>query len=885
MLLSSIFAWVLPCVVASLSIISESQRTEALFNPIAIGDSNPRFTWQLDSSINDVTQVAYQVQVRDNASKKPKILWDSGKVISKNPAALYGGTALESRVQASWQVRIWGKDGSVSAWSEPATFEMGLLDPQDWIGNWISNPTFQMGKTSLPVFAKQVEVSCDVSHARLYLVGLGVHSATVNGQAVSQGVLAPGYTNLDRTIFYSTYDITTTLAKGLNLLGVELGRGFYDAEAALGGRFMKFTTPPQPLELLAQLEYTCEDGSVVKTGSDSGWLSYMDGPLLESSWYGGEEYDARLQIPGWPTAIHNTSSWQSVSRASPPTGVLIPQPYADLEIVENIPSVSVTQVNGSGWTIDFGVNFAGWFELQINEPAGTRVVMWPSEILNKAGWADQSTTGSPIYDAFTSNGTSHSYSPKFMYHGMRYLSVNTTQPPTTSTAMGHPIRQSVQKMGEVDTGNELFNGIHKIIDRSIQSNLYSTLTDCPHREKLGWLEQDHLMISPVMWSYDVQAVLEVPVRDIVDAQQNASSFGGVPAHPGFIPDIAPEFTVFPYPFRDDPNWGGAIVLLPLEHYKEYGDSRILSSHYSSMKSYLSYLDSLTTNYTLNYGLGDWEGLDGCTGTLIPATFGYQQAAQGMAQVANYLALPDDAKFYDELKDQITMALHSATYNASNAVYGCGSQGALSLALDMGAPPTQQIFTDVLENLVDSIKNNEYHWSVGEIALPSLFRVLHDNGYDELLYTLMNQTSKPSYGYEVLNGATSLWEAWDGTSSSGSSMNHFMFGYGDVWLRQLSGLQQVNSSIAWESINYSPVLAGDLTAASASHITPRGVASASWTFESGVFRYDITVPAGATGYVFLPVHDIENGHGLRSTPIDGSRAPLVVSSGNHSFTVF
>ncbi|KAJ5745103.1 Alpha-L-rhamnosidase [Penicillium odoratum] len=234
----------------------------------------------------------------------------------------------------------------------------------------------------------------------------------------------------------------------------------------------------------------------------------------------------------------------------------------------------------------------------------------------------------------------------------------------------------------------------------------------------------------------------------------------------------------------------------------------------------------------------------------------------MAQDAHYLSHSDDARFFEDLANRITTALHTATFNASDAVYGCGSQGLLALALDMDAPPTEEIFAQVPDNFVESIKNNTNHWTVGEIALPAFFRVLHSNGYDELLYSLMNQTTEPSYGYEVVSGATSPWKAWDGTSTSGSSTNHLMFGYGDVQLSQLSGMQQVNSSVAWESINYYPTLVGNLTAASASHLTPRERASAAWK------------------YVFLPAK--ENGTVIK--PFDGLYSPVFVGSGNHSFTV-
>lgn len=472
--------------------------------------------------------------------------------------------------------------------------------------------------------------------ARLYLIGLGLHSATVNGEPVSNAVLAPGYTAYSETLLYSTYDVGDLLKAGINTLGVELGKGIYDPEPSLGGRYMKFTGSPRQLMLKAQLEYTCLDSETrVIIPSNTTWLSNLDGPLLESCWWGGEEYDARQQIPGWPTTISDLSAWQAVSVTTPPPATsLIGQPYTDLEVVEQIPCVSVSQ-NAEGWTFDFGINFAGWFALNIDVPAGTRVVMWPAELLDSNGWAAQTTTGSPIFDAYTSNGTPGTYTPKFMYHGFRYLSVqNLTSVPTTRSIMGLSIRQSVEAIGNVSTSNSLLNNIHEIIDRSIQSNIYSMFTDCPHREKLGWLEQDHLVIDPVLWSYDMEAATRMVIKNVVDSQSTSRSMGNQAAHSGFIPEIAPEYVAFGYPFRDDPNWGGVVVRLPLKHYKTYGDIRVLSDNYAAMQSYLGYLSSLTSNYTLNYGLGDWETLDTCTGNLFSATFGWQQVVSGMIQIAN-----------------------------------------------------------------------------------------------------------------------------------------------------------------------------------------------------------------------------------------------------------
>jgi hypothetical protein len=754
---------------------------------------------------------------------------------------------------------------------------MGLLNNSDWAASWIGNPAYVLGNNSLPLFAKTFSVACPIAQSRLYLLGLGAHSATLNGDPVDSSVLEPGYSTFNKTLYYSTYDVTTALIQGTNLLGIELGKGIYDPEPGLNGRYMKFTDSPMQLMLIAQLEYTCDNGTAITVASDTTWATTVNGPRIESSWYGGEEYDARQEIAGWPSTLTDYTGWESANLTETPAGTLIGAPMQSLQVIETISPISVTEASGL-WVFDFGVNFAGWYQLTVNGTRGTRVVVYPSERLTSAGLADQSTTGSPIFDGFTSNGSIATFSPKFMYHGFRYLQVNLTSTPSTTSAYGLSIRSNVDTVGNVSSSLTLFNQIHTIIDRSIQSNIYSSMTDCPHREKLGWLEESHLVIDPVMFTYDMEASLRKIAKDMVDSQTST----------GLVADISPEFAIFSGGFRDDPNWGSAVVLMPFQHYLAYGDITVLADTYSAMQAYVSYLESMAgSTYLLNYGLGDWETLDDTTSTGITATYGFSQAVQAMVTIAGYLGKTADVANYKTLSDNIINAFNTAYFNSTSMSYGTGSQADLALALDMGAVNSTETYQSLAASLASKVEASGY-WTTGEIALPSLFRVLMKNN-NSLIYTLMSSTSYPSYGYEVTQGATSLWEQFNGNTVN-ASLNHFMFGYGDTWLRRLSGLSQSPGSVGWANITYSPIIVLDLTTASATYRSFRGIASATWSLDSAL-TYSIVVPVGSMGTVILNSTTVlESGsnmvagsNGIASFTSEGGVTTVQVGSGSYVFT--
>ncbi|KAF9873345.1 putative alpha-l-rhamnosidase protein [Colletotrichum karsti] len=876
------FLLLIPLVI-SLKVDPSSLRTNALKSPISV--NNPiRLSWQLTSCRRNSTQTAYQVQTSHSQDFSP-FLWESNKSASPDPWAPYTGPALPSRSAIFWRVRVWDGDDKASEWSPAATFEVSLLQAEDWDAEWITNPDFKTGRTSLPRFAKTFDVSCAAQKARLYIIGLGLHYPLLNSVKVGSDVLSPGYATLNKTMPYSTYDVLEQLRPGRNVLAVELGKGIYDNTAPLLGRYTKFKQAPRELMLLAQLEYTCDDGTAEKVATDESWLTSVEGPWIEAHWYGGEEFDARKET-NWTGIDDDRSSWKNASVAVPPAGKLVSPRSPPLEVTETIVAKSVYQANNGQWIFDLGTNIAGQFTLQIqNQGAkeGTRIAFYPGETASADG-ISQTSSGSPIFDAYTlSSSPSQSYTPRYLYHGFQYLGVNLTWTPTASDLTAHVIRAANEPILEVETSNTLFNSIHELVDRSIKGNMHSVLTDCPHREKYGWLEQDHLVFDPLVAGYDMQAYLDDLVHTIADAQ--AADV------PGLIPDIAPEYGApMGGGYRNDPNWGSAVVLVPLKAYKQYGDIEILRKRRREMVEYVDYLVRRAGGnmFLDDGGLGDWLALDTSTPKGAASTFGFWGAVTGMAEVEGFLGNDEEQARYAELAKGIQAGFHGRWFNNSEVGYCKGSQGCNSFALGMGAVP-EAIRPNILDAIVRDAERRGWALSAGEISLPSMFDALRDAGRNDVIYEIMRNDEAWGYGRMVREGATSLWEHWD-LPVTGGSRNHFMFGYGDAWILGLSGLRRAPGAVGWDEVLFEPVVVGDLGFAGTRVLTPRGVAAARWERDGEVITYVIEVPVGSTGVVKMPAVEVKEG----GEDVDGRKGALevvedekgtrvVVGSGKYSLT--
>ncbi|MEV6110536.1 family 78 glycoside hydrolase catalytic domain [Streptomyces sp. NPDC051940] len=733
--------------------------------------------------------------------------------------------------------------------------------PARWAARWIGNPDWEAAvrdgagaAAALPVFTTRFTVERPVRSAHLHLTALGVYDATLNGQPVGTAVLEPPYTDYSRRLVHRGYDVTALLRDGENTLAVEVGTGMAHIPPT-PGRYQKLTRSDGPPRLLAQLEVDFGDaGGPTVIATDATWFTAL-GPTTFSGWYGGEDHDARRTPERRRPAVDlgPAADGPRLTRSTAPP----------VEVVDTLPTRAVTEPKPGVYVFDLGVNFAGRQRLTVGGPAGTRVVMRPGEVLGPDGLVvqDPDGTGGPIWDTYVLSGAgTETWRPRFRYHGLRYLQVEGLPgPPGADTVTGEVLRAANRPAGSFTCSSDLLNTLHAMVDRAVQSNMFSVLTDCPHREKLGWLEQIHLVFGPIAFGYDVADYYRELLRTVAEAQTPE----------GLVPDIAPEYTVFEGGFRDDPNWGGALVLVPWLLYRRYGDTGTLREHYPAMRRYADYLTGLARGHLLDHGLGDWAASDESTPRGVTATFGYLRVVETLHRIAAVLGEEVDAARYKELAARIGEAFHTAYYRPAEQRYGVGNQACDALALDLGVVPAD-VRRKVLDHLVADIRAHGDHFTVGEIPLPSLLRVLADAGRHDVIWDVVTRPGHPGWGHLAASGATALPEYWDGPEGHGSQ-NHFMLGVIDEWFTaHLAGIQQADGSAGGRDLVIRPVLAGDLTRVEAEHHGPTGTVRSAWRLAEGRLRLEVTVPEGSTATVHVPARRGSTGWGTVVAPARAER---------------
>jgi alpha-L-rhamnosidase len=696
----------------------------------------------------------------------------------------------------------------------------------------------------LPLLAKDFSLAHAVRRARLYIAGLGVYDATLNGKPVGDAVLEPANTTYTRRVQYATYDVTDRLRAGANTIGVALGNGMANV-VSTADRYRKLYGDISEPKLIARLEVTLADGSVRTVTSGHDWRATL-GPTTSSNWYGGEDYDAGREIAHWDEPSGDRSSWdRAVTVPSPGTeqdpAVLSAR---ETEPIRNVETLTGKEVDGAAGSrvFDLGRNIAGWPEITVGgAPAGTGIRMYPAESL-KDGHAFQSISnvGAPLWDTYTTGSTrTATWHPTFSYHGFRYLELKGVPAGATVSVRGRVLRTDNTSAGDLTTSEPLINGIHSLIRRAIEGNMMSVLTDCPSREKLGWLEQDHLVFPTLAANFDMEAQLRKTVRDMADAQ----------TEDGLIPSTVPEYTSLPGAYRNDSNWGGAFVLVPWQLYTTYGDLDTLRTYYPRMQQYAAFLDKQVSGGILDYGLGDWFTPDRTFPRAVAGTYGYWRVVDTMARIATLLGDRTAADGYRAKADASVRALSDTYYSTTTGTFGGGGQGAEALALDMGAYPAGER-NRLLGHFTSSIEAAGHHLLLGEISLPAAFRVLSAAGRDDVIQKVATQTTSPSYGYQVLAGNTTLGESWDG--GPGQSQNHFMLGAIDSWFTtRVVGIDQTADSVGFRELLIDPAVAGELTSASGSYRTPYGTARTAWQRTGDRFSLSVDVPAGSTAEVHLP----------------------------------
>ena len=870
--------------------------TEARRNPVGVDVAQPRLGWKLRSAERGERQAAYQIQVstsRDKLSPGRAELWDSGRTKSEETAWIgYGGGALRSFRRCWWRVRVWDAAGSVSEWSEPAQWTMGVLDPKDWRGAWIAYPETRMGSGPLPIFRKEISVERPVRRALVFVAGLGQHELRINGTKAGDAVLAPAWTNYRSTVLYEAFDVTSLLRPGGNAIGVLLGNGFYNVA---GGRYAKYTGSFGQPRLALHLHLEFEDGGRRDLGSDGSWR-VRDGPLTFSCIYGGEDFDARLEPEGWDRPGFDDSQWRRPALVEAPGGVLRAQSSPPIRVQQRFAPAGVTQPKPGVFVYDLGQNFAGWPAIAVSGPAGAPVRLTPGELLDASGLVSQGSSGGPAFFTYTLRGSGReSWSPRFSYYGFRYVQVEGAAPesaPRQGAAVLHDLHGEflhldARRAGRFRCSNELFNRIHRLIDAAVRSNLQHVLTDCPHREKLGWLEQTYLMGPALLYNWDLRAWLPKVVRDIREAQTSD----------GLLPDIAPEYVAFDGGFRDSPEWGSAGVMLPWLEWQWYGDRQPLEDSYGTMQRYAAYLGAKSEGSLLAYGLGDWydigpgrPGPSQLTPQGITATATYYADLRVLERAARLLGKEADAGVFAERAGKVRAAYRKAFLDPAS--YGSSSQTALAMPLVLGLAAESARAT-LIEKLVAGIRERDNHTSAGDIGYRYVIRALMEAGRSDVLYAMASRTDPPSYGAQLKAGATSLTEAWD--ADPRSSQNHLMLGHIEEWFfAGLAGIRPDTEAPGLRRLRIQPEVVGDLSSVEASWETFRGPVGVSWRVEGDRFNLDLELPPGVTATVVLPASSTDQvregraaasqAPGVRFLGAEGGHASFEIVSGRYAFQV-
>ena len=679
-----------------------------------------------------------------------------------------------------------------------------------------------------------------IRKAELRICGLGFYELTINDKKVGDAEFAPLWSDYDKSIFYNLYDITDYLQQDYNEIRVLLGNGFYNEQ---GGRYHKLRISFGPPTLRFFLYVIYEDGMRERLLSDENW-EWSPSPIVFNSIYGGEDYDARIEPVEWKPVV--------IQKA--PKGLLRKQIAEPVKLMERYP-VKKTLRKDSILVYDMGQNLAGYPEITVKGKRGQYLKITPAETLTPEKFCNQKQTGRPHYYTYVLKGEGkETWHPRFSYYSFRYLQIE-GDIEVLKDVQSCFIYNAAQRIGTFECSNPLINDTHRLIDRAIRSNWQAVWTDCPAREKLGWLEQDWLNGEALVYNYDARSMIEQTMQNIADAQHEDGS----------MPEIAPEYTIFTgswaKPFQESPEWGGAIIALPMLYWLHYGDISLAREYYEPMKRYINYLASQDSAYILKMGLGDWydygpgrAGFSQNTPMPLVATAHYYQWMCYMYVLAKQLGHKDEANSFNQRAEDIRQAFNREFYDAKRKIYGTGSQCSLALPLYLKLVPEKD-FDAVSQNLVKDIHQHGDRLTTGDVGNRYLFYTLAQNGHRELLYKMLNHYDVPGYGYQIKKGQTTLTEQWN--PDHGASMNHFMMAHiENLLIPDLLGIQRHG-----DLIEIAPHPVGDLTWCKGSTMSANGMVSVSWRIKKDKFLMDIEIPEGGFADVYMPFSDhAESVHG-------------------------
>ncbi len=765
---------------------------------------------------------------------------------AKVVVVLSDGRKIELATDAQWKASLTGG----SYWQN-ASFDDSSWGPAVEVAKVGTPPLptphagYHLGWSQAspsPVLRRTFSVDKPIRRAMLYVCGLGYHEPYLNGGKVGDHVLDPAFTRYDRRALYVTHDVTSLLHEGQNAVGVMLGNGWYNMHTRATWDFDQAPWRGEP-RALVQLHIEHPDGTVTTVASDESWRA-STGPVYLDGIRAGEFYDARQELPGWATPEYDDSAWVSPAVLDSPGGILSSQMMPPIRVTETINPVAVTEPREGVFVFDMGQNMAGWARLHVQGPRGKRVKLRYGERLDDQGMLQQTEISPYVFegsfqtDTYILKGEGEEiWEPRFTYHGFRYVEVTGYPGRPERTALeGRFVHTDFRSAGSFACSCSLLCDIQRLTDFSYRGNYHGYPTDCPQREKNGWMGDAHLAAEQAMYNWHNAASYAKWIQDIDDEQRESGEVAAI------IPTAG-----WGYAWGNGPAWDSALVLIPWYVYTYCGDQRILSDRYDAMKKYVDYVQGKSDGLIADFGLGDWVPAKTETPRNITSTGYFYRDTLIVAEAARILGKQQDAQHYTDLAEQIRQAFTRAFCKSDGSI-GNDSQTALSCGLYQGLVSGEQVPL-VVEKLVQQVHEKDDHLDVGILGAKYLFHALSDHGHHDLAYRIATQTTPPSYGDWVQRGATTLWEDWPGEAS----LNHIMFGDISAWCYQeLAGIHADPAAPGFKHFVVRPQLVEDLDWVRARHESPYGPIEVDWNREeSGVLTLNVTVPVNTTATICVP----------------------------------
>lgn len=887
----------------------QNLRCEMLTDPQGIDVLQPRLSWEISSTGRGVKQSGYHVLVAshpDMLEAGKADFWDSGKKNSdESQHIVYSGKRLKSKDKAFWKVIVWTNDGS-NASSGISKWSMGLLNPVDWKGRWIGldrsfkwDDEGQWSRLSARYFRKEFDAKKTIKSASVYIMGMGMYELYINGLPIGNQVLAPVPTDYTKGVKYNVFDVTECLKSGVNTIGTILGNGrFYTMRQSYKPYKIKTFGYPK---MLLNLELTYTDGTTETITTDDTWKVTADGPIRTNNEYDGEEYDATKERPGWNRSGFDDAKWLKAEYVQEPGGMYEAQMTPNMRIMTTLKPVSIKLLKPGVYIMDMGQNMAGWVKMKVKGKRGTEVSLRFAETLQKDGELFlENMRDAKVNDLYILKGEgTETWQPAFVYHGFRYVEIKGYPGvPKVENFEGEVIYDEMKTVGSFETSDRTINQIYKNAYWGILSNYKGMPVDCPQRnERQPWLGDRTTGAYGESFIFNNGRLYAKWLGDIQQAQKADGS----------IPDVAPAFWRY---YGDNVTWPGTYITVANMLLHQYGDLRSVERHYESMKKWIFYMSGryMENDLITKDKYGDWcvppESKDmihsrdpkrQTDGELIASATFYDLLGK-MENFASLVGKPEDADRYKALSAKIKVAFNNKFLNKTTFQYGNNTVTANLLPMYYDMVPAE-LKAQVFKNMEDKILiENKGHISTGVIGTQMLMRGLTENGRADIAYKIATNRDYPSWGYMVENGATTIWELWNGNTASPkmNSQNHVML-LGDliVWYYEnLAGIKSVGTT-AFKQVVMNPNFPEGLNSVKGSYYSAYGRVFSNWKKDARTFNWEVEVPVNTTAIVYVPAKSTkevrESGKqasaskGVKFIKMEDGRAVFEIGSGQYKFT--